>query len=549
MLIILIAFFLLAVGLASSEVLRPDRQALVKISVAGEADLTLIESAGVPVFARLTGGDGLPYLLAGAAPDQSWPRGLVATVLDPETAGATYVLAYVMPGRPIPAWYDYGAPLLDDGIRLLLRVSPQGAGKLAAAGVETQILTMDPKPLRPMVASIGRSPLLGPDALVEEILAQVDSVTVYSYTASLSGEWPVTVDSQPYTIATRYNLSGEPIRKATRFVGEHLEELGLAVEYHQWEAEDYPNVIGELTGLVDPEQIFIIGAHLDDRPSGPVAPGADDNASGATATLIAADILSRYLWNCTLRFAFWTDEEQGLRGSGAYAQRAYEQGEQIVGYLNLDMIGYNTPSSPPIIELHADESLPETLVLAQLYADVVDTYAFSLLPEIVPSGIGASDHASFWQYGYTAILGIEDLDDKNPDYHTVNDLLQNLDIPYMTDFVRASIGTFFHMSDCVCLPVNQPRMTWDPPSPVVDHAVAYTGTVSGTQPITYTWDFGGPGYGVDLDTATPFFTYLDGGTYTVTLSLENPCGSVQVARQVEVTEHWYAFLPFVRLDR
>ena len=62
---------------------------------------------------------------------------------------------------------------------------------------------------------------------------------------------------------------------------------------------------------MNPNDIFVIGAHLDDMPTGSTAPGADDNASGSVATLIAADILSQYQWGCTLRFAFWTGRSRG----------------------------------------------------------------------------------------------------------------------------------------------------------------------------------------------------------------------------------------------
>jgi hypothetical protein len=185
-------------------------------------------------------------------------------------------------------------------------------------------------------------------------------------------------------------------------------------------------------------------------PSSGLAPGADDNASGSVATLLAADILTQYRWSCTLRFAFWTGEEQGLLGSAAYAQRSYSEGENILGYLNLDMIGWNTIGSSPDIDLHADQSgVPASMQLAQLFADVVDAYNLSLIPQINPNGTGASDHASFWDYGYTSILGIEDFGDFNPRYHTSDDKLQYLDMDYYTDFVKASIATFAHMSGCL----------------------------------------------------------------------------------------------------
>ncbi|MCA9992294.1 MAG: Zn-dependent exopeptidase M28, partial [Anaerolineales bacterium] len=259
----------------------------------------------------------------------------------------------------------------------------------------------------------------------------------------------VTIGGQPYTIATRHTYSGQPINKATQFVGEHLANLGLDVEYHNWSDPNYPNVIGEITGQTNPDQVYILSAHLDDMPSGSLAPGADDNASGVVAALIAADIFTQYEWGCTLRFGLWTGEEQGLLGSHAYAQRAYNNGEAIAGVLNLDMIAWNTPNSSRNIDLHARATMPATLQLAQLFADVINAYNLDLVPEIVPNGSGASDHASFWNYGYTAIMGIEDFGDFNPNYHTTQDLLANVDLDYFTDFVRASVGTFAHMSGCL----------------------------------------------------------------------------------------------------
>jgi hypothetical protein len=539
LLAVFITLFLMVAGLASGAPPQPGRRALVKISLTSDADLASVEAAGLPIYARLIGRDNSSYLLAGLAIDREWPRDLRVTVLDLDMVGATYLLAYVMPDRPHPDWHQYGVPLLDDGLRVILRVLRGGAAGLSAAGVEAQVLTLDPKPLRPVAATISRATLTDPDPLVEEMLAQIDSTTLYSYTAGLSGEWPVMIDSLPYTITTRHTYSGEPIQKATDYVGERLDALGMQVDFHQWGGVTYPNVIGELTGLADPDRVFIIGGHLDDTSDDtspePIAPGADDNASGVAATLVAADILSQYPWNCTLRFALWTGEEQWLLGSSAYAQRAYERGEQILGYLNLDMIGYNSTLSSPDIDLHAKADMPETLVLAQLFVDVVDAYGLELVPEIVPNGTGASDHASFWQYGYPAILGIEDFGDFNPSYHTTNDLVENMDFVYMTEFVRASVGTFVHMSDCVCLPASQPQIAWEPDAPFASwDALVFTSTVSGTQPLTYTWDFGGPGYGIDLDTAAPTYTYTAPGTYTATLTVENSCGSDQASVRVDV---------------
>jgi hypothetical protein len=256
----------------------------------------------------------------------------------------------------------------------------------------------------------------------------------------------------PYTITTRNTYSGEPLEKATQYVGEHLTDLGLSVEYHEWNASLPPNVIGELAADNGSDEIVIICGHLDDMPSSGLAPGADDNASGSVGVLVAADILTRYRWTCDLRFALWTGEEQGLLGSAAYALRSDNLNEDILGVLNLDMIAWNTANSSRDIDLHARQStVPGSMVLAQLFADVVSAYNINLIPEINPSGTGASDHASFWNRGYTAILGIEDFGDFNPYYHTSGDRMDVLDMGYYTDFVKASVGTLAHMG---CLPLG-----------------------------------------------------------------------------------------------
>jgi Zn-dependent M28 family amino/carboxypeptidase len=195
-------------------------------------------------------------------------------------------------------------------------------------------------------------------------------------------------------------------------VGQHMaNDLGLSVDYYVWNNSNNPDVIGEIPGLVNPDDIFIIGGHIDDVQG---VPGADDNASGSVAALVAADIMSQYQWGCTLRFGFWTGEEQGLLGSAAYAQHVKSEGQNIVGYLNLDMIAWNTPDSPETIYLGYRSSVPGSHELALLFNDVVGAYNIPLLPTIGTGYDGSSDHTSFLDQGYPAVLGIEGNDDFNP---------------------------------------------------------------------------------------------------------------------------------------
>ena len=433
--------------------------ALVKIDLGAEGDLQRVEAGGLAVYARLTTQDE-DYLIAGATEDGLaflTKQGLTYRTLDEEFVPGEYYLVYPRPADQLPLIPQYGRLLYFDGLRALIRTPAAEAEKLPALGLEIRRLPDNPIPLGAKVTSVAYESLGEPDPLIAGMIAQVDSATVYLYDGNLSGENQVTIGGQPYTIRTRYSYSSTPIQKATQFVYEHFWNLGLEVAYHDynWEGYNWRNVVATKPGVTDPDDIYVICAHVDSISQMPYtyAPGADDNASGMTAVMIAADILSQYDFDYTIRFIAFTGEEQGLIGSHYYAQDAYYAGDNILGVLNLDMIAYNSDAYP-FIELHAGTGAG-SIAIADLFADVLDTYNIDLVPEIqTTSAIDRSDHASFWSYGYDAILGIEDWQDFTPYYHKTTDRLSTLNISYFTEFVKASVGTIAIMSSP--LPVNFP---------------------------------------------------------------------------------------------
>lgn len=516
---------------------QPDPSALVLVTVADQEALARFLATGVPAYARLAGDQG-EQLLAGADAaglSRLQQAGLPARLLDADTTGATYYVVYPAPGSTSRGWARYGRVLLDDGRQVVLRTTPDRMRQFGGEQAEVMQVTPDAKPLQRQAATpaAGVVPAVdAPDPFVQAMIDQVDTDVIYQYTGDLSGEWAVTVEGAPYTITTRNTLSGTPVQKATQYVGEHLAALGLPVEYHTWAPNKPPNVIGERTGAVTPGDIFLVGGHVDDMPSSGRAPGADDNASGSVGVLVAADILSQYEWGCTLRFALWTGEEQGLLGSNAYAQRAANRNENIRGVLNLDMIAWNTAGSPRTIDLHANANLPATLDLAQLFADVITVYAIDLAPQIIPNGTTASDHASFWNYGYTAILGIEDYvgspNDFNPYYHTSNDTLARLDMSYYTAFVRAAVGAMAHMSDCLRTGQVQGQV-----------AASHDGSPISGATVTLTRTAGYSGQAL-TDGAGAYGAAVPSGAYTVTVAaygyLPATVDGVAVAGDAAVTE-------------
>ncbi|MFC6018189.1 M20/M25/M40 family metallo-hydrolase [Plantactinospora solaniradicis] len=98
-----------------------------------------------------------------------------------------------------------------------------------------------------------------------------------------------------------------------------------------------PNVIADWPGG-DPNSVYMFGAHLDGVSAGP---GINDNASGSATLLEIALTLaaSNPTMGSHVRFAFWTDEEQGLNGSEFYANTLPSaERAKIRAYFNFDMI-------------------------------------------------------------------------------------------------------------------------------------------------------------------------------------------------------------------
>ena len=83
---------------------------------------------------------------------------------------------------------------------------------------------------------------------------------------------------------------------------------------------DSANVVGEIPGREHPEEIVVVGGHLD---SWDLSEGATDNGMGSAATLAAADAIlkSGVRPRRTIRFVLFTGEEQGLLGSLAYVKQ------------------------------------------------------------------------------------------------------------------------------------------------------------------------------------------------------------------------------------
>jgi hypothetical protein len=446
----LVLLILTMAGWAPEPAYSEEPMVLARVEVSGS-----LSELNLPVYADLTDGAGKYYALVIATPAQLNIAGAFQ-VIDQYLPGIRYLIARERrPGARMQA-PSMAKVLYDDGRHIILRESPGISDILGEMGFALKLMSETPIIITSPVSKTGVKESMAfaftTNPLVSQMIGKVTQDLVNSNISKLSGEIPVTVDGSPYTISTRYTNSGTPLQKATQYVFEQLNGMGLSASYQSWTHAPYSgqNVVGELRGVSQPGEIILLTAHLDDLPTTGLAPGADDNGSGSAALLTAANIMRCYRFQRTIRFVFCTGEEQGLYGSASYAASVASQ--KIIAVLNLDMIAYNTQTAPKQ-RLHTRVSgnpgNPGDTTIANTFVNVVNNYglAGSLQPIITADGETASDHSSFWDKGFPAILAIEDdYSNFNPNYHKSSDKLQYLNLPYCTANVKASVGTGAHLA-------------------------------------------------------------------------------------------------------
>jgi len=428
---------------------------LVQIDIRNNNELEQFHGLDLPILTQLWGDHGEIFLLT-LLDQQTYTQlinfGFQARILDKETRGSTYHII----SKDYPAFKSVTDPrivvLNETNKYMLVKADSLNQRSLTQSGYEVKHLTLHPHILTPALDVSQRKFLISPNPNIQSMIDQVSSDSAYDYIGSLSGEWAIPINGNPYTLNTRYSYAEVPIKKATKFVYDHFRTLGLTTYYDTFLdlGPELRNVIGEQRGLTNPDCIILLVGHLDSRASThmeslTLAPGSDDNASGSTGVIIAADILHQYRFACTIRYILFTGEEQGMFGSEAYAANIFNHGDNVEAVINLDMIGFNSDDDL-IIGFHTRPDNAGDLAIANAFIDVIHAFSINLEPEIVPDNNQFSDHASFWDFGYSAVLSIEDFDDFTPDYHKTTDTISTLDFSYLTSFIQAAVGTTAHLA-------------------------------------------------------------------------------------------------------
>jgi uncharacterized repeat protein (TIGR01451 family) len=392
----------------------------------------------------------LAAVVAPAQADRLRSLGFAPQVVEVPAHPDQYYLAMRRPDSvaPIPAdagrSFDYTAGLI------LLRATPDQAERWTAAGFWIRkLLGGVVLPTTPPAGAIPRPSVLSTDPLIQQLVNSVSQSEMYGTIQELQDD----PNRSGYdALGSRYSYSSK-ISPKRDYIQNHLQALGLDVRLDHFTlgGVGLDNVEGTLPGSgPDPNVIYVACAHYDSTSNDPynVAPGADDNGSGTAGVLEAARVLSRYHFKHTLRFVTFAGEEQGMIGSQYYASRAYTAHNDIRGVVNLDMIGWDS-NHDYVMEIHAGTGSSSQPVGAAL-RDAVTAYGINLSPQYITQGsLTFSDHSSFWNKGYPAIMAIEDWADHSSNYHRTTDTLPTLRLSFVDGFVKATVATLAGLAEII----------------------------------------------------------------------------------------------------
>lgn len=422
---------------------------LIFVDRMGRDDLATLDQHGVLVFHESNAG----FVARASEAERVALRGLGFTLAVIDQDGRSDGLA-VLAKRPetnIESLREEARLLLERENWMLVRFASTehaaahpGASCLAGTVIAGEPLVPPRTRVFAPPSLRGANDALEPLPLIQKMVNGVDEAKIDQY-------WVEITDNPP--TGTRYSLS-QGCRDASDYSRGVFEELGIPVEFHEWSAADAPNVVATREGAIRPDRIAIVLGHLDDLPSSGTAPGANDNGSGSVNVLEAARAMNCYAFRNTVRYLHVTGEEQGLKGSRAYATAAFNRGDDIIAAVNMDMIGWEGDGIPSTENVDINFNGPSQW-LGELFRDASIAYDTGAVVDafFCPS-LTASDHQAFWEKGYDAICGITDNENycgrggNYPYYHQSTDTIENNGDPSLFyGVVRTSVATLAHLAE------------------------------------------------------------------------------------------------------
>ncbi|KFA87069.1 M20/M25/M40 family metallo-hydrolase [Archangium violaceum] len=325
------------------------------------------------------------------------------------------------------------APALEKGGVAVLRVRESQLETLAAAmhdklnrcagfiahDTEEQALaavegSTAPQPLASLVSYTLNN---GPS--VNAMLSGVQELNIRNTINYLSTTWTT----------RRYNLqsgidAANWLRSQWSTIANGRSDISVALYTHASSTSPQPSVIATITGTTHPNEVVVIGGHLDSinqSGSTAAAPGADDDASGVASLTEAfrVAVANGYKPARTVKFMAYAAEEIGLRGSADIANWHKNNSVNVVGVLQLDMTNYKGSSYDFGMVTDNTNAAQNSFTTS-----LISTYQPGLTWTNITCGYGCSDHASWNSAGFPTSMPFEaTMSTDNPQIHTSGDTL------------------------------------------------------------------------------------------------------------------------------
>lgn len=203
------------------------------------------------------------------------------------------------------------------------------------------------------------------------------------------------------------------------------------------------NTIGEIRGTEWPDQVVILGAHLD---SWDLGTGTTDNATGSMVVMEAARAImqSGLKPKRTMRFILFSGEEEGLLGSVAYAAQHKAEMENVQAVLVLD-------NGTGMITGMALQGRDEE---AGLWKELLAPVASLGAGNVRSANKGGTDHLAFIPYGVPGW----NFDQESRGYnHTHHSQIDTFDHAVPGDLIQASAVMAVTGYELANLPTLLPR--------------------------------------------------------------------------------------------
>lgn len=251
------------------------------------------------------------------------------------------------------------------------------------------------------------------------------------------------IDEVAGTIGERHLWRYSALVQSADYIAGEFERFGYEPVRLSFEVSGVPvsNIEATLPGSSQSAGIIVLGAHYDTVLG---CPGANDNATGLAAVLDLARRLASRPCRRTVRFVAFVNEEPpffqtSAMGSVVYANAARARRDRIVGMLSLETMGYYSEEAgsqqypAPIAPFYPKvgnfiafvSNLGSARLLFKARRAFKERTSFPVQAAAVPGsipGVGWSDHWSFWQAGYPAMMVTDTAPFRYPWYHTPGDM-------------------------------------------------------------------------------------------------------------------------------